>query len=276
MEFYMPLVQNIANQVERDIPLTVGVNGAQGTGKSTLSEVIALALEHQHKLRCAVLSIDDIYLTKEERTSLGKTVHPLLETRGVPGTHDVAMGIDLLQNLKKKQSTTLPVFDKATDDRAPKEKWKACSDKVDVIIFEGWCMGATPQDNEDLIEPCNELESSEDEDGKWRTFVNDQLREKYTELFSMLDYLVMLKAPDFECVHEWRSVQEDKLRKKHAGTSENLGNAIMNPDQIKRFISHYERLTHWILKEMPQRADCVLELTPDHRIQQISYLKNDL
>ena len=33
-----------------------------------------------------------------------------------------------------------------------------------------------------------------------------------------------------------------------------------------RFIMHYERLTRWILQEMPARADIVVRLGPDHEV----------
>jgi len=246
------------------------MNGAQGTGKSTLSKVLALALEHEHQLSCAIISIDDIYLTRQERVQLSEDVHPLLKTRGVPGTHDVSMGIDLIKQLKHSKPVQLPVFDKAIDDRAPEEKWISCDTPVDIILFEGWCVGALAQQPQELANPCNSLEESEDKDAAWRTYANQQLAGPYRELFNLIDRLVMLKAPDFECVYQWRSTQEEKLRQRTA----DLGlhsNSIMNDEQIKRFIMHYERLTRWMFEEMPERADCVLELNHDHNIVRAGY-----
>ena len=273
VEFYIPLAQLIADKKgSDDTPLTAGINGAQGTGKSTLSALLALTLEHNHNLNTAVISIDDIYLTKQERMSLGTNIHPLFKTRGVPGTHDVELGINLLRKLRSNKSVQLPIFNKAIDDRASKEEWVEHSNPVDVILFEGWCVGAIPQTSNSLAEACNELERAEDPDAKWRTYVNDQLQEHYSELFNLLDMLVMLKAPNFECVYEWRSLQEEKLRIKQEKSPNNSTTDIMNPSQIKRFIMHYERLTRWMLEEMPQRADYVLELTPEHNIKQTSFL----
>jgi len=278
IDHYLPLAQAIAAwSTEHDAPLVVGVNGAQGTGKSTLSKVLALALERDHDLCCAILSIDDMYRTRQERQQLAETVHPLLVTRGVPGTHDVAMGIDLIETLKRRQPVQLPQFDKAIDDRAPKAQWVACNTPVDVILFEGWCVGARPQPAESLTEPCNELEASEDRDAAWRTHTNHQLADSYTELFALIDRLVMLKAPDFECVYEWRRIQEEKLRERHAtepSSEKNAGHAIMNDAQINRFIMHYERLTRWMLAEMPQRADVVMELNQQHGIDQTRYARS--
>jgi len=269
VESYIPLAQLLANRSNSsDSPIVVGVNGAQGTGKSTLSALLALALENNHKLNTAVISIDDIYLTKQERLSLGEQVHPLLKTRGVPGTHDTELGISLLKKLKNKELVHIPTFNKATDDRHPIEQWVECAEDVDVILFEGWCVGAIPQSDPALTEACNALEKNEDGDGCWRKFVNEQLQNQYQELFSFLDILVMLKAPNFECVHEWRSLQEEKLRLKYENSLDQSVTEIMLPSQIERFIMHYERLTRWMLEEMPQRADHLLELTSDHNIKQ--------
>ncbi|MFT5905172.1 MAG: D-glycerate 3-kinase [Cryomorphaceae bacterium] len=272
LDFYLPLAKSIVSwaQHEENGPLVVGVNGAQGTGKSTLSMVLALALEHEHQLKCAIISIDDIYLTLQERADLSESIHPLLKTRGVPGTHDTSMGIDLIQQLKNKKPVMLPVFNKAIDDRAPEEKWSSCDTAVDIILFEGWCVGALAQQPQELADPCNYLEESEDQDAAWRTYANQQLAGPYSELFGLINRLVMLKAPDFECVYQWRSKQEEKLRQLTA----DLGlhsNSIMNDEQIKRFIMHYERLTRWMFEEMPDRADCVLELNHDHHIVRASY-----
>ncbi len=250
-------------------PLVIGVNGAQGTGKSTLSLVLEQSLKHDHQLHSAIISIDDIYLTRRERDILAKQIHPLLKTRGVPGTHDVSMGINLIQQLKNQHPTQLPTFNKAIDDRTKENQWIQHHTPVDVIIFEGWCVGAQPQSTKDIVEPCNSLEQSEDPDAIWRNFANQQLAGPYKELFELIDFLVMLKAPNFECVYNWRSTQENKLRDK---SSDQQNHSIMNDQQIKKFIMHYERITHWMLSEMPQRADCLLELNPDHNITKSSYL----
>lgn len=278
VEFYLPLARSIVTwaqqkeQLALNAPLVVGVNGAQGTGKSTLSKVLALALKHEHQLSCAIISIDDLYLTRQERFNLSQNTHPLFMTRGVPGTHDVSMGIDLIQQLKKKQAVKLPVFDKSTDDRVPEEDWIACDAPVDIILFEGWCVGALAQEPDSLAIPCNSLEESEDQDAAWRTHANQQLEGPYKKLFSLIDRLVMLKAPDFECVYHWRSTQEDKLRERTADLNMDLkSNSIMNDEQLKRFVMHYERLTRWMFEEMPERADCLLKLNQDHHIARAVY-----
>lgn len=270
-EYYWPLAQQIAHwSVQQDNPLIVGVNGAQGTGKSTLSKVVAAALEQELGIRAAVISIDDIYHTKAKRMELAAKVHPLLATRGVPGTHDTDLGIKLLSDLKASVPTRIPSFDKSTDDRRPIQEWIECSSPVDVILFEGWCIGAIAQEAGALEQPMNRLEETDDGDARWRSYVNDQLEGPYVRLFDFLNRLVILKAPDFECVHHWRGEQEGKLRDfllaKHGDLSQASG--LMNDQELARFIMHYERLTRWMFSEMPNRADVVFELSADHSIAQ--------
>lgn len=274
MDFYLPLADKVASWTKFSKgPLVVGINGAQGTGKSTLSKVLALALKHHHHCRSAILSIDDLYHTKSERRQLAKMVHPLLATRGVPGTHDVAMGRHLLDQLKNKQAVSLPVFDKAIDDRAPVDQWVSHPQAVDVILFEGWCVGAVAQHESALARPVNHLEKDEDIDALWRKYANDQLNVAYAGLFKRIDRLVMLKAPDFECVQEWRSTQEDKLRLITDPARSN--HALMSQEQLERFIMHYERITRWMLEEMPERSDCVIELNTEHLVTKCRYNEND-
>lgn len=268
VDYYLPLAEWIATQAKsQEEPLVVGINGAQGTGKSTMSKVLSLALEKENQLETAVISIDDIYLTHAERKQLASDVHPLLQTRGVPGTHDVAMGIDLIEELKGRQTPRIPAFNKATDDRVTDSQWIILEKPVDIILFEGWCVDAIAQPEHELDAPCNELEANEDQNAAWRGFVNKQLDQSYTQLFDLIDYLIMLKAPSFECVYKWRKTQEEKLRQTHQG------DAIMDDQQVRRFIMHYERLTRWMFNEMPQRADCVLELSPEHTITEARYKK---
>ena len=254
-------------------PLIVGINGAQGTGKSTLSEILELSLQHKYGLKTAILSIDDIYLTRAERDQLARDVHPLLRTRGVPGTHDVTLATNILLSLKNKTPCSIPVFDKAIDDRAPESEWIHLDKPTDIILFEGWCVGARPQEDSALAHPINRLEVCDDDDMSWRYYVNDALRDVYQDLFGLIDRLVMLKAPNFECVHTWRSKQEEKLttRLTEQGHHNHTALHLMSPEQIEGFIMHYERLTRWMFSEMPDRADGVIHLNPDHQVDRVCW-----
>ena len=241
-----------------DGPLLVGLNGAQGTGKSTACKVLCLALEDRG-LRPAVLALDDFYLDKAARARLAERIHPLLATRGVPGTHDVSMMTDVIDTLLRGETAALPVFDKALDDRLPPDRW-GVAERADVLLLEGWCVGASAQPEADLVEPLNELEAREDADGRWRRYVNEQLAGDYAALFARLQALVMLKAPSLERVLEWRQLQEEKL------AGQRSGSGVMRPEQVRHFVEHYERVTRYCLEEMPARADYLLEVGEDHAI----------
>lgn len=264
---YVPLAKliseglNVASKTQ-----IIGINGAQGAGKTTFGNLLKVVLETEFGMRVALLSIDDLYLTRAEREKLAATVHPLLLTRGVPGTHNIKLGehtLDSLCNAAAKAITSIPRFDKSTDDRCPASKWEKFTGRPDVILFDGWIMGATEQPEDELAYPINMLEETEDADGIWRCYVNDQLKTTYKPLFERLDLLVMLQVPSFNKVYEWRSLQEKKLMMRTQG-KKNL--RVMDDKELARFISHYERLTRFLLTEMPSRADMLFHVNDDHRI----------
>ncbi|HZD51482.1 MAG TPA: hypothetical protein VE175_00410, partial [Woeseiaceae bacterium] len=168
IEYVAPLAQRIRD-LHRELgrPVIVGINGAQGSGKSTLALFLSNWLERETGLATARLSIDDMYLGKSEREALSRTLHPLFATRGVPGTHDIGLGervLDALTASGSPRSVHLPAFDKASDDRLPETRWPRVEAPVDAVLFEGWCVGARPQEPAQLAEPINALE----EEGLYR------------------------------------------------------------------------------------------------------------
>ena len=267
--FYSPLAISVAAHQEKlGRQLTLGINGPQGSGKSTLAKFLGVLLTTAHKKRVAVLSLDDFYLTKDARATLAQTIHPLLATRGVPGTHDTELCKAVLSKLKSaspEDVTSIPRFDKAADDRAPEDQWTPIAGAPEIIIFEGWCVGASPQSENDLSSPLNDLEREEDADGRWRHYVNTSLAGDYTQLFSAIDMLVYFNPLGFERVFNWRQLQEQKLREANAQG----GAGIMSDDQLRRFMSHYERLTRHMMKALPNRADIVFDLGADQQIQKM-------
>jgi D-glycerate 3-kinase len=256
----------IANAIQAALPgragrpLIVGVCGSQGSGKSTVCNALTTRFR-QSGLNVANLSLDDLYLPLADRVTLSEQVHPLLRTRGVPGTHDTKLGIETLVALGRAEQVRLPRFDKAIDDRRPVADWDAIQGPAQLVLFEGWCLGARPQTIEALAQPVNALEANEDVDGRWRRYVNDALAAEYQTLFAQLDLLVLLAAPSFDVVLKWRTQQEHDLRQAKGDSS-----GVMSDAAVARFIQHYERLTRHVLIEMPARADLVIRLAEDRSV----------
>ncbi|MEL1249708.1 kinase [Aurantiacibacter gilvus] len=254
---WKPLATRIARMPASRAPLVVGINGAQGSGKSTLCKFLEVLLA-KRQIRAVTLSLDDLYLTKAERQQLADEVHPLFATRGVPGTHAIGMGLAILEDMLAGRALTMPRFDKSRDDRA--EAGEQVTGPVDVLLLEGWCVGARPQEAEALVEPINDLERDEDPGGLWRGLVNHWLAGDYARLFDQIDLLVMLKVDGFEAVARNRALQEAKLA---AANPDAPG--LMDATALTRFCAHYERLTRHMLDEMPARADVVIPIGPDQR-----------
>ena len=265
-QWYAPLAATIHRQTQkREEPLLVAINGCQGSGKSTLAEYLATVLRHEHQLSAAILSIDDFYLTQQERQQLSTDIHPLLQTRGVPGTHDTQLLNKSLNELHQTRGNChIPRFDKSMDDRRPKQDWSETPLPLDVIILEGWCMGAPPESDRQLTEPRNNLERLEDPDGVWRRYVNQQLQEHYQPIFEQFDLWIMLKAPSFNNVFQWRLEQEQKLAAKNTQTQDTH---IMDEAEILRFIQHYQRLTESCLNNLSENVHFLYELN-DNRLPQ--------
>lgn len=220
----------------RNGPPLIGVSGTQGSGKTTLVTAVAEVIGAAH------LSLDDVYLARDERQALSRSHHPLFATRGPPGTHDIPMLLHVLDALAAAgpaSRTPLPAFDKLADDRLPPDAWPIFKGRPTAILIEGWCLGATPQPSEFLPEPVNALERDEDPDAIWRTAINSFLAGPYATLFSRFDSFLHLRAPAFEVVQGWREQQQAGL----------LGRSLLPEEKLAlfRFIQHYERLTRHML-----------------------------
>lgn len=250
-------------------PIVVGITGGQGSGKSTVGALLAAVLQDGFGAPSALLSIDDLYLTRAERRRLGREVHPLFATRGPPGTHDPALGLATIERLLAQgpgQRTALPSFDKAIDDRRPRTDWPTHEGRTDYVLFEGWCVGARPQSATALARPVNTLERKEDPDGQWRGAVNAALAGPYRALFARMDVQIMLRVAGMDRVREWRRLQEKKLETRVAreGTG-GVPSRVMSDAELLRFVAHYERITRHLLDEMPGRADIVFDIDDRHQ-----------
>ena len=174
-KFYFPISKMINDEyIKNKKTKVIGLAGGQGTGKSTMSNILKIILKEIYKLETVIFSIDDFYKTLHDRKIMSKRISSLFLTRGVPGTHDTKLLLQCIKNLKNKnfKKTIIPKFDKSIDDRCPKNKWLKVEKKPNVVIFEGWCVGATAQTNKDLNIPINKLEKQKDKKKIWRQKVN--------------------------------------------------------------------------------------------------------
>lgn len=235
----------------------VAISGVPGSGKSTLAAQLA-ALAAQRGLRAAGFSIDDCYLGRRERQRLGRDVHPLLATRGPPGTHDVALACEVLDRLRAGQPTRLPRFDKLSDRRLPPSRWPLVRG-VDLVVIEGWFLKTPPQADAALRAPINALERDEDRDGVWRAYCNAALRRDYPGLWSRLDWLLFLQPPGFEVVPGWRWQQEQALQAAHPAR------ATMTRAQTERFVQLFERVSRQALRTLPGIAERTVALDAQRR-----------
>lgn len=264
-QWFLPLTEQLMQLISSSSKApVVGISGCQGSGKSTLASLLVLLVRELMGLRAVNLSIDDFYHTHATRQQLASQIHPLLATRGVPGTHDVALALQTIEALREPGQVAIPRFNKAIDDRLPQEQWPQVRAPVDLIVLEGWCLCIPAQNSAQLQVPVNSLEAEEDTSGQWRTYVNTAIGHEYTDLYTMVDFLIMLKAPDFSRVRQWRGRQEEKLAAAQAdgsGGADGKNNKIMNKQQLERFIQHYERITCHGLATLPRLADVVFQLT---------------
>ena len=268
--FLIPICFWIAKKADKKKPYFVGLAGGQGTGKTTISSIIKIILEKYFKLKVFKISIDDFYKTREERIALSKKVHPMLLTRGVPGTHDISMMLDFFKKSKAKKfkNMKLPNFNKAIDDRFPKNKWNTINKRPDVIIFEGWCVGARAETNKTLKKSINSMEKANDQKLVWRKYVNQQLKTKYKKLYSQLNCMIYLKAKNFSLLQKWRLKQEHKLWLK---TKKKGGHKIMSKGDVINFMQTYQRITQNMFKNMPKYASIILNLNSNHQIKTAVY-----
>ena len=266
--FYIPISEIINKSYLKDKKTRIiGLAGGQGSGKSTISQLLKIILKVKFNLETVVFSIDDFYKTLKDRKMMSKKINQLFLTRGVPGTHDTKILHKCLKNLKRKsfKKFLIPKFDKALDNRCSKNKWIKVSKKPNIVIFEGWCVGAKPQINSDLLRPINELEKLEDASLIWRKKVNSELKNNYKKIFSLIDDLIFLKVPSFNYVYKWRLLQEKKLKKNSRGKK------IMSTKEIKKFIMFYERITRNMIKTLVTRAKIIINIDAKHRLQSIKF-----
>ena len=268
-KFYIPMSFWIENKYKKKgKTLILGFSGGQGSGKTTVTGILKIILKKFFKRRIHVSSIDNFYKTLEDRNKISNKIHPLLKTRGVPGTHDINLVKNFFNIIKKKKfkKIKLPKFEKAMDNRLEKKYWFNIKQKPEIVILEGWCVGARSQSNSLIKRPINILEKYEDKDLKWRKYVNEKLKKEYKKLFAMIDHFIFMKIPNFKVVFKWRLLQERKLKKKSYSNKK-----IMSYNEIKRFIMFYERITLQTMKDLSKSASVVMLLKKNHGIKKVMF-----
>ena len=270
--FLIPVSFWISKRINKKKPLIIGLAGGQGSGKTTISSILTLILQKYFKLNVCKVSIDNFYKTRKDRKLLFKNKHTLLMTRGVPGTHDINLILKFFKKIKSKnfKNIQIPIFNKAIDDRCSKALWQKIKTKPDVVIFEGWCVGARAQISSQLKKPINSLEKVYDKDAKWRSYVNNQLKKKYKTLFNQLDGLLYLKAKNFSLLREWRLKQERKL---WVQTKNKKNLKIMNSGDVINFMQTYQRITQQMFKDAIKYSSIIMDLNSKHQIQKIKFKK---
>ena len=268
-KIYIPISFWINNKCKKKgRTLILGLSGSQGSGKTTVTGILQIILKKFFKKNIYVISIDDFYKTLRDRNRMSQQKHSLFKTRGVPGTHDINLIKNFFISVKRKKfkKIKLPKFNKSIDDRSKKNYWHNINKRPEIIILEGWCVGAKPQIISSLRKPVNILERHEDKDLIWRKYANEKLKKEYKEVFAMIDYFIFMKVPNFKIVFKWRLLQENKLRKKL-----HYKKKIMTYSAIKRFIMFYQRITLQMMKDLSKSASIVLLLKKNHEIKRVLF-----
>jgi D-glycerate 3-kinase len=268
-KFYIPISFWIENKYKKkDKILFLGLCGGQGSGKTTIAEILKIILKKFFKREIYVSSIDDFYKTLKDRDKISSSIHPLFKTRGVPGTHDTNLINKFFIYVRKKnfKKFKIPKFDKSSNDRFKKKYWHIINKKPEIVILEGWCVGAKPQSNSIIKRPVNILEKYEDKNLVWRKHVNKKLKNEYKKIFSIIDHFIFMKIPNFDLVFKWRLLQENKLKKKSQ-----FKKKIMSYNEIRRFIMFYQRITLQMIKDLSKSASIIMLLKKNHEIKKLLF-----
>ena len=207
------ITQHILDHLSEKRPLFVALQGPQGSGKSYLSARLQTHLQStRYSLRVAAFSIDDLYLPHEDLIALAASYpsNELWKGRGQPGTHDVKLGFEILSALKTANKVELPRFDKSLfageGDRLPMD-WSGTVVEqppiVDVVIFEGWCVGFHPISEVELLSRWNgiwrrekeKLCLGENEMGRLEDLkaINEKLKD-YLRLWNFFDVFIQVRS----------------------------------------------------------------------------------
>ena len=257
---WLPLAIQIAEKRQKlGYPLIQGILGGQGTGKTTLAAILILILAHLG-YRTLSLSLDDLYKTYAERQSL-QAQDPRLIWRGPPGTHDVDLGVAVLDRLRQQQGAiAIPRFDKSAwggiGDRATPE----IVENIDIVLFEGWFVGVRPIDPAAFDTAPPPIITASD-----RAFardINTKLQD-YLPLWERLAPLIVLHPVDYRLSQQWRRQAEQEMIAS--------GKTGMSDQMIDQFVAYFWRSLHpdLFIKPLignPNWVDVVIEINQDHSL----------
>ncbi|MEL6931076.1 MAG: glycerate kinase [Cyanobacteria bacterium J06600_6] len=263
-QLWLPVALNLAAKQDKyDRTYIQGILGGQGLGKTTLCKILQRILSY-FGLATAILSIDDLYLTYGERKALQQQ-DPRLIWRGPPGTHDVALGLEILDRCRKKKNKNtnvrilMPRFDKSAYDGAGDRLKAESISQPDILLFEGWFVGVQPLVEYPAIFP-KPIVTPED-----REFArdNNQRLQDYLPLWDKLDSLIVLYSEDYHLSQQWRREAEQKMIA--------TGRSGMSDEECDRFVEYFWKALHpdLYIKPLTQTADLVIEIKGDHTLGRI-------
>ncbi|MEH2433295.1 MAG: glycerate kinase [Nostoc sp.] len=262
-DLWLPLGIKLASQRQQlKRPLIQGILGGQGTGKTTMSKVLSLILDRLG-YRTVSLSLDDLYKTYSDRLVLTQQ-DPRLIWRGPPGTHDVDLGLNVLDQIRQLQSPVMvPRFDKSAFGGAGDRTTPEIVTGVDIVLFEGWFVGVRPI-NIDVFDTALPPILT-DEDKAFARDINHRLHD-YLPLWERLDSLIVLYPTDYRCSLEWRKQAEQQMIA--------AGKSGMSNAEIEQFVNYFWRSLHPELFISPlvkdaTVVDMVIEIHADHSFGEV-------
>jgi D-glycerate 3-kinase len=262
-QLWLPLANQLFDwQQSLNRPLVQGILGGQGTGKTTLTRILTKILHH-FGLQVCSLSIDDLYKTYAERQKL-QQVDPRFRWRGPPGTHDVERGLTVLDQLRRAEpAVAIPRFDKSLHNGAGDQITPELIAGADVILFEGWFVGAQPVDPQVFAAAPPPINT--DVDRAFAREVNRRLQE-YLPLWDRLDRLMVLYPSDYRLSQQWRRQAEQQMIA--------AGKSGMSDAETNQFVEYFWQALHPDLFIKPlltntEQVDLVIEIDANHQPIQI-------
>jgi D-glycerate 3-kinase len=255
--FWLPLAKQLVNWHEQaEGTLIQGILGGQGTGKTTLAAILTQILKHTG-LQVCQLSLDDLYKTYADRQQL-KQIDPRLRWRGPPGTHDIDLGLEVLQQLKHQRPAQVPRFNKSAWGGMGDRTTPETVNRADIVLFEGWFVGVRPIDPALFNHAPAPIATESD-----RAFARDMNTRlaDYLPLWNLLDRLIVLLPSDYRLSQQWRRQAEQRMIA--------TGHPGMTRTELDEFVEYFWRSLHPELFMTPFRsnaqADWVIEISPEHR-----------